>query len=118
LVLVVAGACSDEAERPEPDPAPAALWGMYLYMADAAVFTECRSGKSYPVDLGTVGIDVERAYLEQRPGPGEPLLASLTGRFVLQSPEPGAPRLEHLRVVEFDRFWPGESCARAAQGRP
>ena len=99
-LLLVGGACAsepggDEAGQPAlagPTAESETLWGMYLYMADAAVFTDCGTGEGFPVELHSVGIDVERAYLDQRPGPGRPLLASLTGRFVMQSSEPGARR--------------------------
>jgi copper homeostasis protein (lipoprotein) len=46
-----------------------------------------------------------------------PLLATLTARFVKREPEPGVPAREYLLVEQFDRFWPGETCARQAMSK-
>lgn len=100
--------------RAEHPAGPAKLRGMFLYMADAAVFTECHTRQGYPVAPESMNAEIERAYLAARTAPGAPVLASLEGRFVTRSPEPGAPEREHLVIVEFGRFWPGETCARDA----
>jgi heat shock protein HslJ/uncharacterized lipoprotein NlpE involved in copper resistance len=96
---------------------PMRLRGMYTYMADAAVLDECFTGRRFPVSLEAGHVELERAYLQQRRAPGEPILASVTGRFVQGSPEPGAPPRERLVVERFDRLLPGESCAGAAAPR-
>ncbi len=94
----------DRVEGPMP------LRGMYTYFADAALLEECHTGRRFPVVIDGAHLELERAYLENRPGPGEPLLVTLEGRFELREPEPGAPAREHVRVVEFEEVWPGQSC--------
>jgi copper homeostasis protein (lipoprotein) len=94
-------------------PGPEPLRGMLIYMADAAVFRPCDGGPPLPV-VGGLGARVESAYLEARPGPGEPVLATLVGRIVERSPEPGLPERPHLEIVEFGRFWPDASCETPA----
>lgn len=105
-------------ERPaeiDPVPDPMQLRGLYAYLADAATFNECFTGKRYPVSLEAAHIDVERAYLVlANDNPGAPLLATLDGRFEERVTDPGAAPREHLIVERFERFWPGETCAREA----
>jgi len=99
----------------DPVPGPMPLRGLYAYMADAATFNECRTGKRFPVSLEAAHIDVERAYLaSMQDNPGAPLLATLQGRFEERTTDPAAGPREHLIVERFQRFWPGETCAREA----
>jgi copper homeostasis protein (lipoprotein) len=84
--------------------------GMYQYMADAALFTECLSGRKFPVATEGDNLALERAYLEARREPGEQLLVSLTGRIAVR------PKMEgdgvELTVIpeRFGGVWPGETC--------
>jgi copper homeostasis protein (lipoprotein) len=102
----------DLARLPKVDPVagPMRLRGMYVYLADAAVFTECLTGKRFPVRLERNHVALERAYLAGRRAPGEPLLVTFDGRFVEAAAEPGAPVREQLVVERFDRIWPGATC--------
>jgi uncharacterized lipoprotein NlpE involved in copper resistance/heat shock protein HslJ len=84
--------------------------GMYQYMADAALFTECLSGRKFPVATEGDNLALERAYLEAQREPGEQLLVSLTGRIAAR------PKMEgggvELTVIpeRFGGVWPGETC--------
>jgi len=99
-------------------PGPMPLRGLYAYMADAASFNECRTGKRYPVSLEAAHIDMEQAYLAlAKDNPGAPLLASLHGRFEARVSDPAVGPREHLIVESFQRFWPRETCAREAPSR-
>jgi copper homeostasis protein (lipoprotein) len=94
---------------------PMQLRGLYTYMADAASFNECRTGKRYPVSLETAHIDMEQRYLAlTKDNPGAALLATVKGRFEQRTYDPSAGSSEHLIVERFERFWPGETCAREA----
>lgn len=97
---------------PQVDPVagPMRLRGMYVYMADAAVFNECLTGKRFPVRLERNHAALERAYLAARRAPGEPLLVTFDGRFVEAAAEPGAPVRERVVVERFDRIGPGATC--------
>jgi copper homeostasis protein (lipoprotein) len=44
---------------------PMLLHGMYMYMADSAVFKECRTDKTFPVLIEADHLALERAYLVQ-----------------------------------------------------
>lgn len=91
------------------------LHGEYLYFADAAVFTECATGRRYPVAYSEGGLELERAYLAQRQtdqdGMPQPVLMTLTG--TLQD-GPGAEEgsiVEQLFVQTLERTIPGANCA-------
>jgi copper homeostasis protein (lipoprotein) len=86
------------------------LRGLYVYMADAALFTECETGKRYPVAFeGDSGV-LERAYLEARRQPGDELLISLEGRFAERPAMEGGGTVTSLVVDRFIGVWPGETC--------
>jgi copper homeostasis protein (lipoprotein) len=89
------------------------LRGLYFYLADAASFQECLSGRRWPVLIAGAHRELERAYLSQGEG-GRWVLATLEGRFVMQEPEPGLAPREAIVVEHFDLLWPGETCAADA----
>ncbi|MFC0226184.1 envelope stress response activation lipoprotein NlpE [Serratia aquatilis] len=90
---------------------PMPLTGLYTYMADAAVFQDCATGKTFPV---VNNIALEKGYLQARGAPGEPVFLMLNGHFSVQPsmeegrtqkalvPEPGGK-------VVFDRK---QSCGQ------
>jgi copper homeostasis protein (lipoprotein) len=90
------------------------LRGMYLYMADAASFTECLTGRRWPVPIEGGHLALERAYLAERAHPGDLLLVAVQAGFVQREPEPGAATRELLRVESLEQAWPGETCAAEA----
>lgn len=90
------------------------LLGMYRYMADAAIFDECRTGRRLPVAFVADNVSLERAYLALQEShglePGAPVLAEVLGRIALLPPMEGdglQPQLEPLRFVAVH---PGEAC--------
>jgi len=100
--------------QPDAIAGPLPLSGMYAYMADAASFQECRTGKRFPVRITNDHLRLERAYLAARNAPGTPLLATFEGGFVEPAPEPGMARREHVVVERFGELRPGETCAAQA----
>lgn len=101
------------ARQPKPDllTGPMRLLGFYVPEGDG-LFTECMTSQVLPLsrdpgvpDLRATYADPGRRDLQQGP-----LLAELSGRFVV--PQPARIAGSGLVVTRFDRFWPGESCAR------
>ncbi|MBW8189567.1 YbaY family lipoprotein [Neiella marina] len=77
------------------------LIGDYRYMADAAVFQECVTGKRWPVAQDQGGLRLEQAYMQNRAGPGEPLHMTVAGKLkVLPGMEEGS-EVETLIVSEL-----------------
>ena len=63
------------------DPVEKALKGSYTYMADAAVFKDCATGKTFPVD-NTIAL--EQGSAKAYKTPGEPVFLTLNGHFSVQ----------------------------------
>jgi copper homeostasis protein (lipoprotein) len=90
--------------------------GMYRYMADAATFAECRTGRTFPVAMEADNIALERGYAGSMPpnGPGgEPVLVELEGRLARRPPaeESQGGLRETLVPEKFVRAVPGATCA-------
>lgn len=88
--------------------------GMYRYMADAALFEECRTGRRMPVAMEADNVALERAYLEARGEAGEPMLVSLEGRIVERPPMEGDGTVPTLIPERFIEVRPGETCGEPA----
>lgn len=87
------------------------MQGMFSYMADAALFTECTTGRSLPVAMEGAYIDLERAYLAARGEPGQPLMTLVEGSIAMRPPMEGPAPVATLLVDRFLRLAPGEQCA-------
>jgi heat shock protein HslJ len=90
-----------------------AFGGEMRYMADAAIFTECTSGRSHPMAMEADYISAERAYLDAVEKPGGPLYVTFEG---IVAPRPAVDREgteDEVIVKRFIHAWPGERCERA-----
>lgn len=88
------------------------LSGMFVYMADAARLTECRTGRSYPVAMEGDFQRLERAYLQARAAPGQELMVTFDGSIAERLRMEGEGREETAIVDRFINVWPGETCER------
>ena len=94
------------------------LRGRYRYMADAALFDECLTGRRLPVAFVDDNLALERAYLDLQATsdlePGEPVLAELVGRIAMLPPMDaagaGEARVPTLEPLRFIALHPGETC--------
>jgi heat shock protein HslJ len=84
--------------------------GMVTYVADEARFTECLTGRDYPLIKDRDYAALEHAYLAAGAEAGGPVMASFDGR-IIRFPE-GAPKDSgpQVRVDRFVGIWPGETC--------
>jgi len=90
------------------------LHGMFRYMADAARFEDCLTGRSYPVAMEGDYIQLERAYQEAaKPEPGAPLMASFEGDITRRPAMEGDALIPTVVVRRFIGVWPGRCCERA-----
>lgn len=94
----------------EPIEPRLTMRGMYSYMADAATFEECLTGRAFPVAFEADNLALERAYREARREPGAPLLVSLQGRIALRPAMEGDDQVLALVPERFIGVWPEESC--------
>lgn len=89
-------------------PGPMRMLGLYSRQGRDAWFRECLSGEGLRL-TGPAADDAAREHAAHHAG--REVLAGLSGR---------RDKAGELVVTGFDRFWPGEGCARGAMapGRP
>jgi copper homeostasis protein (lipoprotein) len=90
------------------------LRGHYRYMADAAIFDDCLTGRRLPVAFVADNIALERAYLELQQThdlePGAPVMAELFGRIARRPSMEGDGLVPTLEPLHFIALEPDESC--------
>ena len=90
------------------------LHGMFRYLADAAQFEECLTGRSYPVAMEGDYLALERAYLAlPKAEPGGPVMASFDAEIVQRPPMEGPRTVPTVVVRRFVGLWPSQTCERA-----
>ncbi len=90
------------------------LRGMLTYVEDSARFTECLTGRDYPLVKDGDYEALEHAFLAAGAEAAGPIMASFDGGIV-QAPKgdgSGETRPE-VMVERFVGVWPGETCERA-----
>ena len=103
--LVVFG-CSSPGKSPEQT---GRLVGLFQYMADAALFTDCNTGLRWPVLMEEDFRRAERAYAAAAK-PGDELMVSLDGRIVRRPGMDNGPPRDFLVIEHFDKAMPGDLC--------
>jgi heat shock protein HslJ len=90
------------------------LRGMLTYVADEARFTECLTGRDYPLvrDEGDYEA-LEHAYLAAGAEAGGAIMASFDGGIVQSPEDEGGGTVPKVLVERFVGIWPGETCERA-----
>lgn len=87
------------------------MQGLFSYMADAALFAECTTGRRLPVAMEGAYIELERAYLATHGEPGQAVMALVEGRIAMRPPMEGPGPVATLVVDRFLRLAPGAQCA-------
>ncbi len=108
LAAVLVGCADSPSARSEAE-APL-LTGVFSYLADAALFTDCADHARYPVAMEAGYLDLERAYLAVRRFGGEPILVTLRGDREPRPAMDGDAVVTTLVVRQFVSCYPGESC--------
>jgi copper homeostasis protein (lipoprotein) len=85
--------------------------GHFTYLADAGMFSDCATGRKYPVAMEADFIGLERAYLETVSEAGRPLLVSFEGSVVERQAMEGNEMEAAVVVNRFEAVHPGENCA-------
>jgi copper homeostasis protein (lipoprotein) len=94
----------------EPVEPRLTLRGMYRYMADAGLFTDCLTGQRWPVATLDNNASLEHAYLAARREPGQALLVRVDGEVRQMPNMEGKGRQPTLVVRRFIDVKPNESC--------
>lgn len=97
----------------EPADVPTTMAGEMTSIADSPRFTECLTGRSYPIHPGDEALKLQRAYLATVKQPGAKLYVTFEGT-VTQRPGMEGDRLVPTVTVErFINVWPEQACSRA-----
>jgi len=86
---------------------PMAMRGMYFYMADAAIFTDCATGKKVSVANNA---QLERDYAAARGSDTKPVLLTVDGHFTLEANPDSGERVKTLVPDRDARFEAGKNC--------
>ncbi|MCS2157010.1 envelope stress response activation lipoprotein NlpE [Scandinavium sp. H11S7] len=86
---------------------PMAMRGMYIYMADAAVFTDCATGKRVTVANNA---QLERDYAAARSTESKPVLLTVEGHFTLEANPDTGEQVKTLKADKDAKFIPGKAC--------
>ncbi len=84
--------------------------GMYSYLADAALFKDCVTGKFYPVAFEADNRALEEAYLKDSNGSGAPMKVELQGKIVKRPKMEGKGTTDTLFVERFIRLEGKKDC--------
>lgn len=84
--------------------------GLYRYLADAGLFTECLTGQRWPVASLEDNTALESAYLGARQQPGQELLAVVDGEVRTLARTDGKGTQATLVVRRFIEVRPKETC--------
>lgn len=87
---------------------PMAMRGMYFYMADAATFTDCATGKRVAVANNA---ELERKYLAARGASEKPVLLSVEGHFTMEANPDTHEPVKTLMADKEITFLPGKNCS-------
>ena len=87
---------------------PMAMRGMYFYMADAATFTDCATGKRVAVANNA---QLERDYAAARGTDTRPVLLVVEGHFTLEANPDTGEMMKTLMTDQAGKFIPGKDCS-------
>ncbi len=115
LALLCITACKPMEQAPvsgsSADTVTPVLTGMYRYMADAAIFRDCRNNKTYPVSMEGGYIELERAYLDSGVSAGDEVMIKLRGRLLERPGMEENTSKVSLIVDSLEKLVPDETCA-------
>ncbi|POU75716.1 copper homeostasis/adhesion lipoprotein NlpE [Leclercia sp. LSNIH6] len=86
---------------------PMAMRGMYFYMADAASFTDCATGKKVSVANNA---QLERDYAVARGNDTKPVLLTVNGHFTLEANPDSGEKVKMLVPDRDARFEADKNC--------
>lgn len=90
-----------------------ALGGEMTYIADAARFAECLTGRSYPIAMEGDFEKLQQAYLKNVKEPGAPLYVTFEGSITDRPKMEGAGVERSVVVRRFIHAWPNQKCAQS-----
>ena len=109
-----ANAVEDAGKPQQTEGEQAERTGLYVYFADAALFTDCADGRRRPVAMEADNVALERAYGKAEHEDGQPLLVRVQGRYEQRPKMEGEGTEETLIVDEFKEITGDTECPEGA----
>ena len=109
--LVLVSVKREAASTPAAETEGMELEGMFRYMADAALFRDCRTNKVFPVAMEGAYIELERAYLNSGINAGKEVMVRLLGRYLERPAMEGNRNEVNLIVDTLEKVDPENTCA-------
>src|SRR4030095_4671269 len=87
--------------------------GEMTYIADAARFTDCQSGQSYPIAMEADFVKMQRTYMDRVSSPGSKLYVTFEGSIADRPRMEGSGTERTVVVSTFIDAWPNQNCERS-----
>ncbi len=84
--------------------------GYFSYMADAALFIDCKDSKKYPVAMENDYLKLEKKYLTTVKDGGEKILITFYGEIVEKNKLEGKGKIKFLIVKKLINIFPNKKC--------
>jgi copper homeostasis protein (lipoprotein) len=112
LLFSLSASCAPTEDQADNETmAGTELEGMFRYMADAALFRDCRDNKTYPVSMESQYIELERAYLNSGIEAGSEIMINVNGRLLERPSMEGNINEVKLIVDKVNSIYPDKNCA-------
>jgi len=89
------------------------MGGEMVYMADAARFTDCATGSSYPIAMEGDFIRMQQDYGRSASKPGTWVYVTFEGSIAERPRMEGSGVERNVVVSRFVRAWPNQNCERS-----
>lgn len=107
-----------KASRFQPLDVALTLRGAYVYMAETATFTECATGRRWPVASEGASEDLERAYLSAHPATGQAVVIAVEGRIASRTRLDGTGTRASLVVDRVVGPMANQACGQRYSSMP
>lgn len=94
------------------------MGGEMVYRADAARFTDCATGGSYPIAMEGDFVRMQQSYGQATLEPGAPLYVTFEGSIANRPRMEGSGFEQNVIVSRFIHAWPNQNCERARADAP
>lgn len=84
--------------------------GYFSYMADAALFIDCKDNKRYPVSNESDYLKLEKEYLNTVKDGGEKILITFNGEIVEKNKIEGKGKIKFVVIKKFINIFPNKKC--------
>lgn len=106
VLMLVLSSCSSQKAKEEAD----LFKGYFSYLADAALFTDCKDNMRYPVAMESDYLKLEKEYLGVVDDGGEKLLITFTGEIVERNRVEGEGKRKFVVVKKLVSISPNKKC--------